>query len=199
MGRVPVACVSSTLSLSNDMYQLRDLALEAILREWDIQEYDPPNTDIREWMHATESLCDEYGIPDTQRPRCATKFIKDELRAGLENVLREARAQFGPIHWAQFNDFMVGFDRKRDSIVIKPLLTKIPQEISERHGRVSASFLVVRQSVLTRALNRTPVLQKIPKTHRSRPRDHRRCPVGPSRYRWCPQCCGVHLRRCSCR
>ena len=109
------------------MYQLHDLALEAILKEWKPQEYDPPNTDIREWTHSLESLCDTYGIPDTQRPQCAVKFIKDGLQAKLEDVLRDARAQFGPTHWAQFIDFMVAFDRKRDLIATEPPLTKILQ------------------------------------------------------------------------
>jgi len=94
------------------MHQLSDLALGAILKEWDTPEYDPPNTDIQEWTISIESLCNTYGIPDTQRPQCATRFIKSELRTELENVMREARARFGPIHWAQFANFMAEFDRK---------------------------------------------------------------------------------------
>jgi len=94
------------------MHQLSDLALEAILKEWDTPEYDPPNTDIREWTHSIESLCDIYGIPDNQRPQCAAKFIEGELRTELGGVFREARDRFGPIHWAQFANFMAAFDRK---------------------------------------------------------------------------------------
>ena len=96
------------------MYQLPDPAIEAILKEWDLQEYDPPKTDIREWTRIIESLCDTYGIPDTQRPQCATRFIKKELRDELENVLRDARGQFGPVRWPQFENFMVALDRGRD-------------------------------------------------------------------------------------
>jgi len=73
------------------MCQLPNLTLEAILKEWHPQEYDPPNTDIREWTLAMESLCDTYGIPDTQRQQCATKFIKGELRTELEKVCGYAR------------------------------------------------------------------------------------------------------------
>ena len=94
------------------MYQLSNLAFEAILKEWNPQEYNPPNTDIREWIRAVESLSDTYGIPDTQRSQCAAKFVKSELRTELENVLRDARAKFGPIHWAQFTTFMTALDRK---------------------------------------------------------------------------------------
>ena len=58
------------------------------------------------------TLCDTYGIPDTQRAQCAVKFIKIELRTELENVLRDARARFGSVRWAQFTNFMVAFDRE---------------------------------------------------------------------------------------
>ena len=48
-------------------------------------------------VHGTvESLCLIYGIPDTQRPQCAARFIKGELRARLEIVLKVARTQFDP-------------------------------------------------------------------------------------------------------
>ena len=95
-----------------DMYQLSNPAVEAILDEWHPQEYAPPNTDVREWIRTIETLCDTYGIPDTQRPQCATRFIKSELRNELENVLRDARTQFGPVRWTQFVNFMVALDRK---------------------------------------------------------------------------------------
>ena len=95
------------------MYQLPDPTIEAILKEWPPTEYNPPNTDIQEWNRTIETLCDTYGIPDSQRVLCAMRFIKNELRVELEKVLREARAQFGPVHLTQFASFMVAFDRKR--------------------------------------------------------------------------------------
>lgn len=105
------------------MYQLPDPAIEAILKEWDLQEYDPPNTDIWEWTRTIESLCDTYGIPDAQRPQCATRFTKKELRVELENVLKDPRTRFGPVRWAQFANFMVALDREPlDPIVIGGLL-----------------------------------------------------------------------------
>ena len=92
------------------MPQLSDLALKAILTEWHPQEYDPPHTDVRQWIRSIDSLCDTYGIPDVQRPQCATDFIKDALRPELRNVLVEAREQFGSVHWDRFKIFMVAFD-----------------------------------------------------------------------------------------
>ena len=94
------------------MHQLSDLALEAILEAFDAQEYDPPHINVREWIHSIELLCDTYGIPDLQRPRCATAFAKDELRNELGNALADVRATFGSVHWDPFKNFMVSFDRE---------------------------------------------------------------------------------------
>ena len=110
-------------SFFHDMHQLSDLALKAILKEWDPQEYDPPYTDVQEWIRSIDSLCDTYGIPDVQRPQCATDFIKNELRAELRKVLARALEQFGSVHWDQFKIFMVAFDSKRDSVVVELPLT----------------------------------------------------------------------------
>ena len=104
------------------MYQLSNPAIEAILTEWHPQDYNPPHTNIQEWIRTIESLCDTYGIPDTQRPQCATRFIRSRLRTELEDVLRDARTQFGRVHWVQFVNFMVALDRKRDPIAIAELL-----------------------------------------------------------------------------
>lgn len=94
------------------MYQLSDQAIEAILKEWHPLEYDPPNTDIQEWNLVIGTLCDSYGIPDLQRAQCAARFVKSGLRTELENVLKDARVRFGAVHWAQFQNFMIAFDRE---------------------------------------------------------------------------------------
>ena len=103
------------------MPQLSDLAIRAILNEWHPQEYDPPHTDVREWIRSIDSLCDTYGIPDVQRPQCATQFIRYDLRIGLREVLAEAREQFGSVRWNQFKIFMVAFDSERDSVAVETL------------------------------------------------------------------------------
>jgi hypothetical protein len=100
------------------MQQLSDPAIEAILKEWHTPLYDPPNTIIHEWVRTIGTLCDTYGIPDAQRAECAVKFIRSELRTELENVLRDARARFGSVHWAQFTNFMVAFDRECQCLIV---------------------------------------------------------------------------------
>lgn len=113
MVRVVYSWLSPLLSSSlHDMHQLPDLALEAILKEWGPQEYDPLHTDVRKWIRSIESLCDTYGIPDVQRPHCATDFIKPEVRIELQEVLAEARINSGFVHWDQFKNYMTGFDRE---------------------------------------------------------------------------------------
>ena len=120
------------------MAQIPDLALEAILNEWHPQEYDPPHTDVREWIHSLETLCDTHGIPDTQRPQCATAFVKDGLRAELLEALADAQTRSGPVHWDRFKDFMVAFDREWDWIAIElPLIKSHRQRLSRSNGRVS--------------------------------------------------------------
>ena len=100
------------------MYRLTDLALNVILKEFHPQEYDPPHTNVRNWVHSIELLCDTFGIPDAQRPNCATSFIKEELRTELQNVLEDARRQFGPVQWDQFKSFIVVFDGEWESTAV---------------------------------------------------------------------------------
>jgi len=38
------------------MYRLTNLALKATFKESHPQEYDPPHTNVRKWVHSTESL-----------------------------------------------------------------------------------------------------------------------------------------------
>lgn len=84
--------------------------------------YDPLQSDIHKWHLNVEALFDRYGVPDVQRPQRATKYIKDEFGTELRNVLEEAEAEFGPIRWAQFKEFMVAFDRKRYLIAaVRPI------------------------------------------------------------------------------
>ena len=92
------------------MHRLSDLALEAIIKEWHPQEYDPPFTDAQAWVRSIESLCDTYGIPEVQRSQCATRFVKDELRVKLPKAWAGTRAMIVPTHWDQFKNFVVTFD-----------------------------------------------------------------------------------------
>ena len=94
------------------MQQLPDPVLEAIPREFHPPEYNPPQTDVQEWIRSIELLCDKYGIPDVQRPQCTTAFVKDGLRTELGDVLTRARETSRPVHWDAFKNIMVEFDRE---------------------------------------------------------------------------------------
>lgn len=107
--------LASFPSSTHYMSQLSDLAIKAILKEWRPQTYWPPHTDVTEWIRSIESLCNLYGIPDSQRLRCAVTFVKKDIGADLQKVLEDAG--FVPLHWNLFRSFLVYFDRKRDSIV----------------------------------------------------------------------------------
>ena len=147
---------SVPLYLLHDMYQLPGPAIEAILKEWNPQEYHPLKTDIREWNRRLESLCETYGIPDTQRPQCATRFIEGGFRTELEIVLGDARTKFGHVRWPQFTEFMIAFDRKRDSVANELLLMTGRLQITfRRHGRVSAPFLIILWSSLMHSSKQT--------------------------------------------
>lgn len=179
------------------MYQLPDLALEAILKEWHPQQYDPPHSDVREWVNSIESLCDTYGVPDVQRPQCATGFIKDELSAELLKLLMEARAKFGSVHWVQFKNFMVAFDSESDLIAAERLSTDVNLTENFREEWESKfPLFAIPWSLLTRSLlDRTSILQEAPQTHRGRPRDHWQYFVG-SGYHRCHLLFWSHLHEC---
>lgn len=103
LGRVLVVCVSPALFLFiHNMYQLSDLAIKVILKEWHLQTYRPPSTDVREWIRSIELHCDLYGIPDVQWLQCANNFIYTELRKVL--------AGLGPLSWNQFKAVLIPID-----------------------------------------------------------------------------------------
>jgi hypothetical protein len=149
------------------MPPLPDPALNAVLKEWNPKEYDPPNTDVQEWTHTIESLCETYRIPDDQRPQCAVNFVKAELRNELEKVLEDARAKFGPVHWAQFKIFMKALDRKWGLEIIESLITEILQKISGRDGMVGASYSLIDLRLLAVQQNShsTKSIRKPPGLH----------------------------------
>jgi hypothetical protein len=183
------------------MHRLSDPALEAILKEWHPQEYNPPNTDVQEWSRIIETLCDTYGIPDAQRAQCAAKFIKSELRADLESVLKDARTQFGPVHWTQFVNFMAAFDRKSFSATnhFRTFCDRNPTgNFREAWERLSFLLPTIWSALMdTSPPNRTAILQKAPETHWSSHRYRRWHNVSPSRYNRRSHCRRIYL--CGCR
>jgi len=147
------------------MHQLSDLALEAILKEFDPQKYDPPHTDVREWIHAMELLCDTYGVPDVQRPQCAVAFAKDELSTDLRNALAEVRATFGPVHWDPFKNFMVAFNREWDPIAVENWATTDSKFTDNFREQWESRSLLLRTLVYAHTIPPTelPVYKKHPK------------------------------------
>ena len=151
------------------MHRLSDLALEAILREFDSQDYDPLHTDVWEWIDSIELLCDTYGVPDVQRPQCATAFTKGDFRTDLENALAEARERFGPVHWVPFKNSMVAFDQYREYDLIAINIEGFdptnlnPTENSRDQWESEPPFPFMPWFVLTRSpTHRTSILQEAP-------------------------------------
>lgn len=168
--------------LPHNMYQLSDRTIEAILKEWHPTEYNPLSTNIDEWIRSMELLCNEYGIPDPQRARCAVKFTTNELRVELESVLEGARARSNPISWDRFMKFMIEFDRESQLIIatIGPHVTEVLQAI---FGKVGALLSIVLRFALMRVLlDSTSILPKAHRTHRG-----------------CPGCLGLHAADPGCR
>lgn len=101
--------------LFHDMHQLSDTAIKAILseKEWrSTPTYNPLKTDVREWNVAMESICDEYGILDTQRS-AATMYGEVYQRQGPRCV-RGSVEGFSGAEWPHFlglfAEFMVEFN-----------------------------------------------------------------------------------------
>ena len=119
LDRVFVVCLplSFSLFLLDMPYQLPDLAIKAILRDWHLQTYRPPYTDVREWIRSIETHCSLYGIPDEQWLRCAESFINAELRIVL--------TVFEPLDWNRLKAILIPIDRKWDSIITELPLTWI--------------------------------------------------------------------------
>lgn len=125
--------------LLHHMNELTELAITAILKDlWHPQVYYPPFTDVEKWIGSIELLCEQYGIPDVQRVRCAVMFVKKGLRQALEKVLKE----FGVVRWDRFKALLREFDGERSIVLpIQPPLTWILQGTTERSGSVRVPFI----------------------------------------------------------
>ena len=112
---------------------LTELAITAILRAWNPQVYHPPFTDVEMWIGSIELLCEQYGIPDIQRQRCAVVFVKNGLRQALVRVVEEFRV----VRWDRFKALLREFDSERGSIPIQLSLTLVLQGSTGSSGSVS--------------------------------------------------------------
>lgn len=167
-----------------DMYLLPDVSLKAILKDWHPQKYNPPCTDVEEWTHSIELLCDAYGIPDVQRSECATCFVKDRFATELLGVLSVARETYGPLRWDQFKSLMVVIDGKRDPVP-KTLTYVSLTEVLREQWKSKLPLFIMPWPIPTRSpLDRTSILQQTPQTRRNCSSGHRWHVVGTS----CCQC-----------
>ena len=122
----PQTCFSCRFFSPHNMHQFTDLAIKAILKDWNSQKYCPPYTDVYQWIDSIELLCTQYGIPNAQWTQCALHFIKEDIGTVLSNVLAEVRKEYGPMDWNRFKIFLITFDGKLSSIAIGPPLTWAP-------------------------------------------------------------------------
>ena len=142
------------LHSSPGMSKLSTKTIEAIIKKWHQNEYDPLVTTFEKWSQSLENFFVAHGIPDAQRVECAVKLTAEVLRIELNKVL-ETQAN-NPVGWVQFKIFMTEFDSKLRSIIgTERFVTEILQRA---FGRVSAPLLVA----LWFALMHVPLLDRAP-------------------------------------
>ena len=94
-------------------YLLTHQAILAIVKSWDVGTYNPPGTNCTSWVGKISNLCDQYGIPDTQRAPCAMHH----MRADCKEAAHTARCY--DMKWTEFMAWL----RQHDSelaILIPP-------------------------------------------------------------------------------
>ena len=91
-----------------DSYFLKILAEVAS----DKNKYDPLRSNINRWICSMEIMFAKQGIVNTERPLVAAKNIEGEFGTELYSIVEKAEADFGPIGWDQFKNFMIAFNGK---------------------------------------------------------------------------------------
>lgn len=61
-------------------YLLTHHAILAIVKSWDVATYNPPGTKCTNWLGKISNLCDQYGIPDSQRAPCAMHHMRADCK-----------------------------------------------------------------------------------------------------------------------
>ena len=87
-------------------YLLTHQAILAIVKSWDVGTYNPPGTNCTNWMGKIYNLCDQYGIPDTQRAPCAMHH----MRADCKEAAHTARCY--DMKWDGFTVWLRQYDRE---------------------------------------------------------------------------------------
>ena len=85
-------------------YLLTKLAIEAIVKSWDIPSFNPPGTDAAYWLSRLRDSCEVYGVPLTQRALCATYLMRTDCREAAN------AAGCHDMTWDQFTTWLLRYD-----------------------------------------------------------------------------------------
>ena len=88
-------------------YLLTPRAVQAIVKSWDISLYNPPWTDVADWLSRLREFCGVYGVPVTQWALCAVHLMRADCRKAA-NV-----AGCHDMTWDQFTAWLLKYDGMR--------------------------------------------------------------------------------------
>ena len=85
-------------------YFLTPQALQAIVKSWHSPPYNPPGTDVAQWLSRQRHFCEEYGVPVKQQAQCAMHHMGDDCR--------EAAYAAGchDMSWDRFTTWLLKYD-----------------------------------------------------------------------------------------
>lgn len=92
-------------------YLFTHQAILAIVKSWDVGTYNPPGTNCTNWLGKISNLCNQYGIPDTQRAPCAIHH----MRADCKRAAHAARCY--DMKWNEFQVWLRGHDRESHTLI----------------------------------------------------------------------------------
>ena len=87
-------------------YILTPKAFLAIVKSWAVEAYNPPETDRERWLGKIHSFCERYGVPASQRARCAMHH----MRADRKEAARSAGCH--DMTWDAFTVWLRWYERK---------------------------------------------------------------------------------------
>jgi len=100
---------------ASEEYLLTPRAVLAIVRSWDVQTYNPPQTNCTVWFGDLHDRCERYGIPATQRASCAMHH--------MNNDCKEAALDAGCCNmtWDKFAVWLSQYDRRSHELIFRGL------------------------------------------------------------------------------
>ena len=78
--------------------------IQAIVKSWDITPYNPPGMNVSSWLGRVRKLCEEYGVPVTQRALCAMHHMRADCREEAHT------AECYDMTWDQFTTWLLQYD-----------------------------------------------------------------------------------------